>query len=300
MPEPQPVLVGPVSGGVESGSASRPRRSIWRRAGSPLVFLSALFVLIVMIMALVGPLMAPSPPAAQDLTTGLAGPSPQHLLGTDNLGRDIASRIIVGARTAVLGPFVVAIGAALISTLIGLFSGFHGGRRDTLIMRGVDLALALPAMLILVVVAGIASGGYWFAVAVLTALAIPWDTRIIRAATLEQVPRPYIEATKVLGLSPRRVMWRHLFPNVLPLVIVDAGVDFATSLVLLAGLSFLGLGVGPGTADWGRMLFENRELLLDNPWAALAPALMIVFTAAAVNILADRAYEWTESRGADR
>lgn len=274
----------------------RPRR----RVGSPLVIAASVFAVVVALLAIAGPRIAPADPSAQDLTAGLAGPSSEHVLGTDELGRDIASRAIAGARTAVVGPLVIAIGAALISTLVGLYTGFHGGRRDAIIMRGVDLALAIPAMLILVVVAGIASGGYWFAVVVLMVLAAPWDTRIIRAATLEQMPRAYIEATTVLGLSPRRVMWRHLFPNVAPLVIVDAGIDFATSLLLLTGLSYLGLGVGPGTADWGRMLFENRELLYDNPWAALAPALLIVLTAASVNIVADRAYEWVERRGAMR
>ncbi len=301
--EPGPLAAGSPSALEEQvllgGGGARTRRSR-RRVGGPLVIAAAAFAVIVALLAIAGPLIAPSDPSAQDLTVGLAGPSSEHLLGTDELGRDIASRLIVGARSAVVGPLVIALGAALISTLVGLYSGFHGGRRDSIIMRGVDLALAIPAMLILVVVAGIASGGYWLAVAVLTVLAAPWDTRIIRAATLEQMPRAYIEATTVLGLSPRRVMWRHLFPNVVPLVIVDAGIDFATSLLLLTGLAFLGLGVGPGSPDWGRMLFENRELLYTNPWAALAPALMIVLTAASVNIVADWAYEWVERRGAMR
>lgn len=262
--------------------------------------LAAIFMAAVVVMAIGGRSVAPMDPANQDLTVGLGGSSSQHLLGTDDLGRDILSRVIVGARAAVVGPAVVAVCAAFLSTLIGLFAGFHGGRRDLVIMRGVDLALALPALLILVVVAGIAGGGYWFAVALLIGLAVPSDTRILRGATLEQMPRPYIEATTVLGLSPRRVMWRHLFPNIAPLVIVNAGVDFATALLLLAGLSFLGLGAGPGAPDWGRMLTDNRSLLLDNPWAALAPALLIVFTAASVNILADRLYEWTERHGASR
>jgi peptide/nickel transport system permease protein len=275
-------------------------RRVFRDVGNVLAIIAGIFVAAVVVMAVAGHALAPSNPSAEDLTAGLAGPSSQHLLGTDSLGRDILSRVIVGARSAVVGPLVVAVGAAVMSSLFGLFSGFHGGRRDTAIMRAVDLALALPAMLILIVIAGIASDGYWFAVLVLTALAIPADTRILRAATLEQMPRPYIEATTVLGLSSRRVMARHLFPNIAPLVIVNAGIDFATSLVLLAGLSFLGLGVGPGSANWGRMLSENSELLFENPWAALAPALAIVFVAASVNILADRAYEWTEQRSATR
>jgi ABC-type dipeptide/oligopeptide/nickel transport system permease subunit len=167
-------------------------------------------------------------------------------------------------------------------------------------MRTVDLLLALPALLVIIVVIGAFNGGYVIAVALLALLAAPADTRIVRGVTLEQRPRAYVEAARVMGLSSRRIMVSHILPNVLPLIVVNLALDFTYGLISLAGLSFIGVGVNPGAPDWGRMLFENRDLLNVNPWAALAPAIMILLTAAAANILGDWAYERIDARGRAR
>ena len=134
------------------------------------------------------------------------------------------------------------------------------------------------------------------AVAVLVVLFTAPDTRIVRSAVLEQRPLPYIEAARTLGIPRRRIMFRHIFPNILPLIAAYVVLDFAFALVSLAALSFLGLGVPPGTPDWGRMLFENRTLLLTNPMAALLPAAAIVVTAACINIIGDWTYERMSAR----
>src|SRR5262249_50733029 len=160
------------------------------------------------------------------------------------------------------------------------------------IMRWVDLMYALPGLLIAIVVVGVLGGGYWLAVLLLIVLTAPYDTRIVRGATLEQRPLPYVEAARTLGLRTRRIMVRHIWPTRLPLVIANPFLNFAFRLVTLWALAFLGLGVGPGPPDGGRMLAESRTLLFDTPAAALAPGGMIVITAASMNLIGDWLYEW--------
>ena len=134
-------------------------------------------------------------------------------------------------------------------------------------------------------------GGYWTAVMVLIILFTAPDTRIVRSAVLEQRPRPYIDAARALGISKTRILFVHILPNVLPIILAYVVLDFAFALVNLAGLSFLGLGVEPGTPDWGRMLFENRTILFTNPVALLLPAAMVILTAVSMNLIGDWLFE---------
>jgi peptide/nickel transport system permease protein len=271
-----------------------------RRGFSPAVGLAFVVFALVVICAAFGPQIAPYDPNEQDLLFSLTGPSREHLLGTDDLGRDIASRTIVGARTAVVGPLLIAFGAMLIGSVLGLLAGYLGGLSDSTISRWVDLVYAMPALLVAIVVVGVLGGGYFLAVGLLVILFSPIDTRIVRGATLDQRSRPYVEAARMLGLSNRRIMVGHIWPNVLPLALANAFLTFAFSIVALASLSFLGLGVGPGTADWGRMLSDSRTLLFDVPAAAIAPGIAIVVTAASVNVIGDWLYERLSDRGRAR
>ena len=271
-----------------------------RRGFSPAVGLAFVVFSLVVICAAFGPQIAPHDPNEQDLLFSLTGPSREHLLGTDDLGRDIASRTIVGARTAVVGPLLIAFGAMLIGSVLGLLAGYMGGLSDSTISRWVDLVYAMPALLVAIVVVGVLGGGYFLAVGLLVVLFSPIDTRIVRGATLDQRSRPYVEAARMLGLSNRRIMVGHIWPNVLPLALANAFLTFAFSIVALASLSFLGLGVGPGTADWGRMLSDSRTLLFDVPAAAIAPGIAIVVTAASVNVIGDWLYERLSDRGRAR
>ena len=260
------------------------------------VWIAMAFVAMAILCAAFGRQIAPYPPNQQDLLLGDSPPSAEHWAGTDLLGRDVLSRTIVGARTALVGPAVVAAGAFAIATILGLWGGYVGGATDSLVMRWVDFMFALPGPLIAIVIVGVVGGGFWTAVAVLVVLFTAPDTRIVRSAVLEQRPLPYIEAARTLGISRRRIMFRHIFPNILPLIAAYVVLDFAFALVSLAALSFLGLGVPPGTPDWGRMLFENRTILLTNPMAALLPAAAIVVTAASINIIGDWTYERMSTR----
>lgn len=271
-----------------------------RRSLSAVIGLSFLVVGSVVLMAVLGAAIAPHDPTAQNLVLGLSRPSAAHWLGTDALGRDVFSRVIAGARTAFVGPLVIAAGSMVVGNLLGLLAGYRGGRVDAVIMRWVDLMWAIPGLLVIIVVSGAVGAGYWFAVALLVLLTVPFDTRIVRGATLEQVPRPYVEAAKTVGISDWRIMLLHVWPNVAPVAVANTFLVFAGSLITLSGLSFLGLGVHPGTPDWGLMLAEGRTLLFSNPVATLAPGAMIVVTAASMNLIGDWLYEQLSSRGATR
>jgi peptide/nickel transport system permease protein len=268
-----------------------PRRGLRRYGLNVSLLFCFLLMAVVVICAIFRSNIAPDDPFTQRLAVGDQPPSAEFVAGTDLLGRDVLSRVIHGARTALVGPIVVAAGAFAIATVLGLLAGYLGGWVDTLIMRWVDFMLALPGVLVAIVVVGVVGGGYWTAVTVLIVLFTAPDTRIVRSAVLEQRPLPYIDAARSLGISKRRILFIHILPNILPLILAYVALDFAFALVNLAGLSFLGLGVEPGTPDWGRMLFENRNILFTNPLGLLLPAGMIILTAVSMNLIGDWLFE---------
>ncbi|WP_283133950.1 ABC transporter permease [Rhizohabitans arisaemae] len=270
-----------------------------RRPGPVLLACLAALAL-VLVAAVLGERIAPYDPLLQDPARGAVGPGGLHWLGTDDLGRDIFSRLIAGAWTAIAGPLLVAIGTTLIGTALGLVAAYRGRTLDALIMRSVDLMYALPAMLVLIVVVGVLGGGYYAAVLMLILLVVPTDIRLVRSAALTQRELPYMESARVLGLSGSRIVLVHLLPNVLPTVVTNFLLDFVTALVGLSSLSFLGMGVPVGTPDWGLMLAENRSILDLNPWSVIAPALLITVTATAATMLADAGYDRISSAGARR
>jgi len=286
---------------VSTAAASTPELgAVHSRQISPIILFCILVICAVVVMAAIGQVIAPQDPNVQNLSNTLAHPSADHWLGTDALGRDVLSRIVAGARSAFLGPFVISVGAALLGSILGLLAGYYGGRTDSLLMRYVDLMWALPYLLVIIVVAGVFGGGYWFSVGLLVILTMPFDLRMVRGATLEQVSRPYVEAARTLGVRDWRIMLLHIWPNVSSVVVAQVFLGFAGALVALSGLSFLGLGIAPGTPDWGLMLAEGRQLLFANPVAVLSPAAAIVLTATCMNLIGDWSYERLASRGATR
>jgi peptide/nickel transport system permease protein len=248
------------------------------------------------IIAVFAPWLAPRPPSQQSLIDSAVSPNGTYRLGTDNLGRDILSRVIYGTRGALLGPTVIAIGAGLIGTVLGLLTGSAGGRADGIIMRLIDLIYSVPPLLLAIVVVGVFGGGYTLAVIVIIVLSAPGDVRLVRSAVLAQRDLPFVEAARVIGLSNREIAIRHVLPNVAPTVAANVLLQFVTGLVSLSGLAFLGLGVAPGSADWGLMVAENRGILDLNQWAAVVPAALITLTAVAMTILGDRVYDVLSGR----
>jgi ABC-type dipeptide/oligopeptide/nickel transport system permease subunit len=276
--------------------AGRPSRARWGW-----LFWAALsLVAVTILVALTVRWIAPHEPSAQSLVDSGQGPSGRHWLGTDQLGRDIFSRLLAGTRTGLAGPLVVAIGAGLIGTTLGLLTGYAGGIVDGVVMRAIDLMYAVPPLLVAIVVVGLFGGGYWLAVGVLIALSAPGDVRIVRAAVMAQRELPYVAAARTVGIGSIRIAVRHLLPNVTPTVVANVLLQFVVGLIALSGLAFLGLGVDAGSPDWGLMVAENRGILDLNPAAVIAPAACIGVLAIAVTIIGDRVFEVLTQRTAQR
>lgn len=267
------------------------------RRPAPLVLAALLGVALIAVLVATGSALAPFDPSRQDLMLSAAGPGGGHWLGTDTLGRDVLSQLIAGTRAAVLGPLFVALFATLVGVPLGLAAGYRGGVLDAVVNRFADLVYALPAMLVIIVAVGVAGGGYRDAVAVLTLLSLPAQIRFVRGAALVQARLPYVEAARVLGLPARRIMLRHILPNILPTVVATFLLDFVGALISLSGLSYLGLGVPPGSPDWGQLLNQGVSLLTVNPYLSLGPAVMIIFTAVCVTLLGDWVYDLFSTAG---
>ena len=264
---------------------AEPRRR--RRRPTWIVVIALAILAIAALMALFGNLLAPHA-TEQDVLAGSLPPfSAGHLLGTDDLGRDVLGLTLAGAASALVGPVLVAVGSMVLGILLGSLAGYERGWVDWLISRWTDLLLALPMLLMAIVVGGVLGASYWVTVLLLIVLFSPSDIRIIRAGVLDQSTRPYVEATKMLNLSRWRIMFRHILPNVLPLIITNTMLNVAFALVAFSSLSFLGVGVPPGAADWGRQLADGRFLLFDNPATAIVPAVLIILVAVAANIVGD-------------
>ncbi len=255
------------------------------------VALPVLYILLVLVLTAFGTWLMPYSPAAQDLYRIAAPPSAEHWFGTDDLGRDVLSRLIAGARTAIIGPLVVATVGFIGSSLIGIYAGYSGGATDNAIMRVVDFVIAMPSLLIAIVLVSVLGGGYWLAIAVLSFLNLPGDIRIVRGGALKERNLAYVEAARAIGVPKWRIMYLHILPNILALQASNFAINVAGSLVALAGLAFLGLGAELGTPEWGSMLASGQALLFSNPWAALTPAAAIILLALSVNLVGDWAYD---------
>jgi peptide/nickel transport system permease protein len=223
---------------------------------------------------------------SQDIANGaLPSMSPGHPLGTDALGRDVLKLIIAGARSALIGPLCIAVGSIIIGLILGSLSGWYGGPLDWIISRYTDLTLSMPSLLIAIVAAGIIGGGYWVSVLVMIILYSPFDIRLVRSAVIQQKGKAYIESALLLRLGTVRILARHIFPNIIMIVFVNFFLNIAYGIVSMSSLSYLGLGVAPGDADWGRQLSDGKAILFDNSASALGAGAAIVVTAVAVNVV---------------
>ena len=267
------------------------------RVGSVGLVVTGGILAIALVLAGFGSLLAPDA-LVQDILLGVTPPgTPGHPLGTDELGRDILQLLIAGSGSALAGPVVIALGSMLLGVIFGTVTGYVQGWLDFTIGRVTDLLLALPVVVVAIVVAGVFGSGYWVTVAMLVVLFAPSDIRLVRSAVIEQSARPYIESARMLRLGPLRIMFRHILPNVSPIIVTNALVNFAIAIVALSSLSFLGVGVSPGAADWGRQLDDGRGLVPINPAATIAPAIAIVVVACAANLLGDALAARAERKG---
>jgi len=274
------------------------RLTLWLVHSVPASVAIALIVVsILLVLAAVGQWLWPVSPDAQNLYLIAAKPGAAHWLGTDTLGRDVFARVIAGARSAVVGPLIIAASGLVVSSVLGVGAAYLGGAVDNLTLRVVDIMLALPGLLIAIVIVSLGGGGYWMAILVLSILNVQGDIRIVRGAALDQKSLPYIEAARILGIPRWRIMFMHVLPNVSAILVADFALDFALALVALSGLAFLGLGAQPGTPEWGTMLSDNEAILFTNPLGSLAPAAAIVLLAVSVNLIGDWIFDRYAGRG---
>ena len=231
--------------------------------------------------------LCPYDPYLQNLDAALEPPSPAHIFGTDRFGRDTLSRVIAGSRASVFSAFSLVTIITTVGTAIGVFCGWAGGRADFVLMRVSDLCLAFPGLVFALAVAGVLGGGLHNAVFALAAISWPKYARVARSQTLAVREAPFLKAARLAGCSTTQLAVGHILPNIAGPILVTAMLDIGTMMMELAGLSFLGLGAKPPTAEWGSMMSEARGLLQTVPWAVFAPGLAIFAAVMIFNLLGD-------------
>jgi peptide/nickel transport system permease protein len=276
--------------------ASRARRWI-RRYGLPA--LGAFFILAWIVVAIIAPLLSPYSPFTVDVTARLRPPSATHWLGTDVLGRDVFTRLIHGARISLTTGIVVVLVGAIIGTLVGGIAAYVRGRLEELIMRLTDLVLCFPPIILAMAIAAALGIGTTNTIIAMLVVWWPKFARLARSLVLVQRSQEYVEAAVVMGLSPARILLRHIMPNSLGPLIVLVTLDVGNAIITFAGLSFLGLGVIPPTPEWGSMVSEGRELI-EQWWVAAFPGLAILTVVLGFNFLGDGIRDWLDPRSRRR
>lgn len=287
-PATAPAAIAGADGGAELVVAEGGRlrllgRLVRHRSGLIGIVLLAALVL----FAAVGPVLLPYDPTQQKLKDSLMSPSLAHWLGTDQLGRDVLTRLAYGARYSLsIGVFAIAFGL-VIGVPVGAVSGYFGGWLDMIIQRVTDALLAFPGILLaLALVAGLGIGLQNVVIAVGIS-SIPGFIRLVRASVLASKGLPYVEAARALGVPTMVVLWRHALPNAVPPTVVQASVQLGAAILVAAGLGFLGLGVPPPLPEWGDMLAEAQNYVFRDPGLAVVPAVAIALTVLAFNLLGD-------------
>lgn len=242
---------------------------------------------VVVLVAVLGEHLAPYDPTAVDVPRRLEAPSLTHPMGTDELGRDVLSRVLVAARVS-LQVGVIAVGISLVAgTLLGLLAGFYSGALDSVVMRTMDMVFAFPAILLAIAILAVLGPGIANAMVAIGIVYTPIFARITRASVLSVREQPYILASRAVGASDLRLLARHVLPNVAGPVTVQTSISLAFAILAEAALSFLGLGVQPPEPAWGRMLAEARGFLEMAPWMGIFPGLAIFLTVMSLNFVGD-------------
>lgn len=249
--------------------------------------IGSIILLIFILMAIFGPLFLRYSPTEQDLLNTHKGMSAEHLLGTDYLGRDILSRIVHGARISLLISFSgVAIGA-IIGILLGLIAGYYGGWVDSIISRFLEVLLAFPGLLIAILIVAILGNGTFNTVLAVSIYGIPSLARVVRSSVISVKGKEFVQVCDVFGASPMRVLFKHILPNSVSILIVNVTHSLGIAILTSSSLSFLGLGVQPPSPEWGAMLSSAREVLRLYPIEAIAPGLAITLVCLSFSMIGD-------------
>lgn len=249
--------------------------------------ISTLLVLILVIIAVSAPLIAPYDPLDAIVKDANMEPSAAHLFGTDKLGRDVLSRILYGASYSLSSVLILVSAIFIVGTTLGVLAGYFGGKVDIIIMRIADMMISFPGMILAIAIAGIMGGS--LVNAMIALLVVTWTkyARLARSMVLKVKKRDFVEAAVVNGGTPVHILWTHIVPNILPLMVITAAADIGAMMMELAGLSFLGFGSQPPAPEWGLMLNEGRIQLQTAPWLMFFPGLAIFLTVVIFNLWGD-------------
>lgn len=261
---------------------------IWGRLRkNPLAMFGLLVLILIILVAIFADFIAPFPYDLQNYSDARQFPSKEYIFGTDNFGRDIFSRVVYGTRISLkIGIISLSVGA-FVGSLLGIISGYFGGWIDSIIMRLTDVLMSIPKVVLAIAISSTLGPGLVTSMVAVGISSIPNFSRLVRASTLSVKEQEYIEAARALGVNHFGIIFRHIFPNILAPIIVQATLGVGTSIILAASLSFLGLGVEPPMPEWGAMLSAARTFMRDEWYMVLFPGLAIMITVLALNLLGD-------------
>lgn len=258
---------------------------------------TSVLVLVLIAIAFAAPVLAPYDPTHAAMKDAFMEPGAQHLFGTDKLGRDCFSRVLYGARASLTGVLVLVASVFVVGTSMGVISGYFGGKVDMVIMRISDMMISFPGMILAIAIAGIMGGSLVNAVFALTIVSWTKYARLSRSMVLKVKRRDFVEAAIVNGGTPGHILWVHILPNILPMMVITAAADIGALMMELAGLSFLGFGSQPPAPEWGLMLNEGRQQLQTAPWLMFFPGLAIFVTVVVFNLWGDNLRDVLDPRG---
>ena len=260
-----------------------------------LIFFLILAV-ILLLVTIFADRIVPYDPYAQDLSKSMMPPSSEHLMGTDRYGRDMFSRVIVGAQVSIFSTLALVGVISVFGTIVGTLCGYYGGAVDSIVMRISDVCLAFPGLVFALAIAALLGGGVGNAVIALAVISWPKYARVARSQTLALKNVPFVLAARLSGCTSLQIILRHILPNILGPILVTAMLDIGTMMMELAGLSFLGLGAQPPTAEWGNMMSGGRSMLQTYPWLVLSPGFAIFLTVVIFNLLGDTVRDYMDPK----
>ena len=259
----------------------------------------AFFLVLVVILLLISffaDKIVPYDPYAQNLNLSRQAPSTAHWMGTDQYGRDVFSRVVVGAQASVFSTLILVCVTSVFGTMVGTFCGYFGHRIDSVVMRISDVCLAFPGLVFALAIAALLGGGISNAVIALAIISWPKYARVARGQTLALKNSDFVAAARLAGDTSAQMIRRHILPNILGPILVTTMLDIGTMMMELAGLSFLGLGAQPPMAEWGNMMSGGRSMLQTYPWLVLSPGVAIFLTVVTFNLLGDTVRDYMDPK----
>ena len=268
--------------------AASPRQLFWRRFRKETTAVVGLAIIILFaLLALLAPLVSPYDPLTQNISHSLATPGAVHWFGADKLGRDILSRILYGARISLLSGVSVILVAGLFGSIVGLLAGYNRGWMDEVLMRGTDIFFAFPSLILAMAIAGALGPSLQNALIAVAVVTWPVYARLVRGQVLSLREREFVQAARSVGATDSLIIRRHLLPNTLSPLLVQASFDMGGIILAVAGLSFIGFGAQPPIPEWGVMISEGRNYATSHWWLAFFPAIAMLFAVAGFNLVGD-------------